>query len=166
MNSVVFQEMREARGLAYSSVALYDTPYRKGEPYLYSAFIATQNDKMAEAMGAFSEIIENMPESEAAFQLTKESQIATMRTQRTIKANVLNAYIAARDLGIDYDRNERIYNGLQTLTLDDIKAFQQENIKDLNYTYMILGDTDDIDMKYLGTVGKVEVVSAEEIFGY
>ena len=166
MNSVVFQEMREARGLAYSSVALYDTPYRKGEPYLYSAFIATQNDKMAEAMGAFSEIIENMPESEAAFQLTKESQIATMRTQRTIKANVLNAYIAARDLGIDYDRNERIYNGLQTLTLEDIKAFQQENIKDLNYTYMILGDTDDIDMKYLGTVGKVEVVSAEEIFGY
>lgn len=166
MNSIVFQEMREARGLAYSATAKYASPYRQGDTYLYSAFIATQNDKMVEAMKAFSEIIETMPESEAAFQLTKESQIATMRTQRTIKAGVLNAYMAAQDLGIDYDRNERIYNGLQTLTLADIKAFQESKIKGLDYTYMILGDTEDIDMEYLRSIGEVEIVSAEEIFGF
>ncbi len=166
MNSIVFQEMREARGLAYSSAATLATPFRKGETYSYSAFIATQNDKMAQAMQAFAEIIENMPESPAAFKLAKESQIATMRTQRTTKTEVLNAFMAAQDLGIDFDRNERIYNGLQSLTLDDVKEFQQRNVKNLNYTYMILGDTKEIDMEFLRQIGEVEMVSSEDIFGY
>ncbi|MBO5656017.1 MAG: insulinase family protein, partial [Rikenellaceae bacterium] len=166
MNSIVFQEMREARGLAYSSAASMSCPSRLGKPYTYSAFIATQNDKMAQAMAAFSEIIEQMPESEAAFQLAKESLIANYRTSRTTKTAVLNAYMAASELGIDYDRAEKIYAALQTLTLEDVKAYQQSRVKGLDYTYMILGDTDDIDMKYLSSVGTVEKVSAEEIFGY
>ena len=166
MNSIVFQEMREARGLAYSSAASMYCPSRLGKPYTYSAFIATQNDKMAQAMAAFSEIIEQMPESEAAFQLAKESLIANYRTSRTTKTGVLNAYMAAAELGIDYDRAEKIYAALQTLSLEDVKAYQQSRVKGLDYTYMILGDTKDIDLKYLGTVGTVEKVSAEEIFGY
>jgi predicted Zn-dependent peptidase len=121
---------------------------------------------MAQAMAAFSEIIEQMPESEAAFQLAKESLIANYRTSRTTKTAVLNAYMAASELGIDYDRAEKIYAALQTLTLEDVKAYQQSRVKGLDYTYMILGDTDDIDMKYLSSVGTVEKVSAEEIFGY
>ena len=117
-------------------------------------------------MAAFAEIIEQMPESEAAFNLAKESLITSYRTSRTTKTGVLNAYMAAKDLGLDYDRSEVIYNALQTLTLEDVKAYQQSRVKGLDYTYMILGDTDDIDLNYLSTVGKVERVSAEEIFGY
>ncbi len=166
MNGIVFQEMREARGLAYSSRATMYAPYRSQDPYTYAAFIATQNDKMAEAMSAFAEIINEMPESEAAFELAKESLIASMRTKRVTKIEVLNAYMAAADLGIDYDRDEQIYNAIQTLTLEDVKAYQQNRIKNLNYTYMVLGDTNDIDMEHLRKVGPVEVVSAEEIFGY
>ena len=166
MNSIVFQEMREARGLAYSSAASMAAPFKLGKPYTYAAFIATQNDKMAQAMAAFAEIIEQMPESEAAFNLAKESLITSYRTSRTTKTGVLNAYMAAKDLGLDYDRSEVIYNALQTLTLEDVKAYQQSRVKGLDYTYMILGDTDDIDLNYLSTVGKVERVSAEEIFGY
>lgn len=41
--------------------------------YLFAAIIATQNDKMAQAIDAFDEIINNMPESEAAFKLAKEA---------------------------------------------------------------------------------------------
>lgn len=52
MNSVVFQEMREARGLAYSASAYIMQPNYADTKYGYIAFIATQNDKMQMAIEA------------------------------------------------------------------------------------------------------------------
>ena len=82
MNSIVFQELREARGLAYSASAGLGEPSRLDKPYIYSTFIATQNDKMGDALTAFDEVINHMPESEAAFNLAKEALIARLRTDR------------------------------------------------------------------------------------
>ena len=80
MNSIVFQEMREARGLAYSANARYVVPSKAGESYSFTSFIATQNDKMMDAVTAFDEIINQMPQSEAAFNIAKENIIANLRT--------------------------------------------------------------------------------------
>ena len=66
MNAVVFQEMREARSLAYTAFATFTEMRDKDDPYIFYAFIATQNDKMRQAVEAFDEIIEIMPESEKA----------------------------------------------------------------------------------------------------
>jgi predicted Zn-dependent peptidase len=166
MNSIVFQEMREVRGLAYSASAGLQTPSKLDRPYTYVAFIATQNDKMRDAAEAFEDIINNMPESEAAFDIAKEALIANIRTERIVKAGVLSTYLAAEDLGIDYDRRKPIYEQLPSLTLADVKAFQQEWIKDRKYKFCILGRSTDLDMEYLGTLGPVQKLTQEEIFGY
>jgi predicted Zn-dependent peptidase len=166
MNSIVFQEMREARGLAYSAQAMLQRPSKLDRPYTYMAFIATQNDKMRDAAEAFEDIINNMPESEAAFDIAKESLVANIRTERIIKTGVLNAYLAAEDLGIDYDRRKPIYEQLPALTLADVKAFQQEWIKDRKYKFCILGRSADLDTEYLNTLGPVQKLTKEEIFGY
>ncbi|MBQ5596269.1 MAG: insulinase family protein, partial [Rikenellaceae bacterium] len=52
MSSIVFQEMREARGLAYSARAYMSTPTYADGCYSYTAYIATQNDKMKQAIEA------------------------------------------------------------------------------------------------------------------
>lgn len=166
MNAIVFQEMREARSLAYTAQAFLNEPARLDRPYMFMAFIATQNDKMGDAIEAFEQIINNMPESEAAFNLAKESLIARMRTDRTIKSGVLWSYLRAQDLGLDYDRDKAIFEQVQTLTLDDVKAAQQKWVKDRNYTYCILGDSKDLDLNYLRQIGPLQFVSQEEIFGY
>jgi hypothetical protein len=46
-----------------------------------------------------------------------------------------------------------------------LKKFQRETVKGRNYTYLVMGDKDKIDMDFLRTLGKVEVFSVEEIFG-
>lgn len=166
MSSVVFQEMREARGLAYSSAAWIGEPQGKDNTYTYLAFIATQNDKMQKAIEAFDEIINEMPESEAAFNIAKESLLARLRTQRTVKENVLWSYLRLQDLGLETDRDKQIFEAIQSMTLADVKAVQQKWVKDRNYTYGILGDLKDIDLTYLKTLGPVQVVSQEDIFGY
>lgn len=166
MNAIVFQEMREARALAYSAWAFLSEGSTAADPYYYRAFIATQNDKLRSAIEAFEEIIENMPRSEAAFELAKQQLLTNLETQRTIKENILWAYLDAREMGVDYDRNKAIYERLQELTLDDVMNFQQEWVKGRPYVYMILGDKNDIDLDYLKTLGPVEFLSQQTIFGY
>ena len=166
MNAIVFQEMREARGLAYSSRAILSNPSYKDDSYMFYAFIATQNDKMKTAIEAFDEIINEMPESQAAFDVAKEALIARMRTERTTGEDVIYAYLDNRDMGITESREKNIYETVQNLTLEDVKATQQKWVKDRTYVYGILGDIKDLDTKYLRTLGPVQILSLEEIFGY
>ncbi|MBP3549673.1 MAG: insulinase family protein [Rikenellaceae bacterium] len=166
MSSIVFQEMREARGLAYSADAYMSTPTYADGTYSFTAYIATQNDKMKQAIEAFDEIINTMPESEAAFNVAKESYINQLRTLRYTKASVLYAFINARDMGLDYDRARDVFENVQTMTLDDVKAVQQQWVKDRNYYYLILGDSKNLDLNYLRTLGPITFLSQEQIFGY
>ena len=166
MNSICFQEMREARGLAYTAQAWLASPSFAGDSYSYTAFIATQNDKMQTAIEAFDEIINQMPESEAAFQIAKDAIISRLRTDRTTGADVLNSYILLRRLGLSEDRDRQIFEKVQTMTLDDVKATQQQWVKDRPYTYGILGDIKNLDLNFLKTLGPIRTVSQEEIFGY
>ena len=43
---------------------------------------------------------------------------------------------------------------------------QRKWIRDRHYTHAILGDIQDMDGQYLSTLGPVQKVSLEEIFGY
>lgn len=167
MNAIVFQEMREARGLAYSASATLVTPYYNiDDSYKYLAVIATQNDKMRSAIEAFDSIINDMPESEAAFQIAKEAIIGRMRTSRTTGMSVLRLYQSCRRLGLGEPMNKQIFLDLQTLELNDIVKVQQKWVKDRTYQYAILGDIKDLDTKYLSTLGQVKVLTLEDIFGY
>ena len=166
MNTIVFQEMREARGLAYSAWARLYEPEFIGDAYLYQAFIATQNDKMRTAVEAFDDIINDMPESEAAFNVAKDAIISRLRTQRTTGMDVLGLYMSCRSMGLSEPDSRKIYEAIPGITMADIKATQEKWVKDRAYTYAILGDIKDLDTKYLATLGPVKTVSLEEIFGY
>lgn len=165
MNSIVFQEMRESRGLAYSAWASIVEPNYLRYPYTVRTQIATQNDKMVDAIQVFNDIINNMPESETAFQLAKEGLIARLRTDRTTKSDIIWSYIDAQDLGQNVDSRIKLFNDVQNLTLKDIIAFQQKWIKGRTYTYCILGDKKELDMEKLKELGPIQELTQEEIFG-
>ena len=166
MNSIVFQEMREARGLAYSASARLRNPSTADGTFSFSAFIATQNDKMRTAIEAFDDIINNMPESDAAFAIAKDALDSRLRTQRTTGMGVLREYRYCRRMGLSEPMDREIFKALPALTLNDVKNTQLQWVKDRTYTYAILGDIKDLDMNYLKTLGPVKIVSLEDIFGY
>ena len=166
MNSIVFQEMRESRGLAYSAWAGLNAPGYLDQPYYFVSQIATQSDKLMDAVNTFNDIINNMPLSDNAFRLAKEGMLTRLRTDRVNGASVIWNYLDAQDLGLTEDRRIRLYNDLQKLTLDDVAAFQQQWVKDRTYTYGILGNKKDLDMKALRKLGPVTELTTEDIFGY
>ena len=166
MNGIVFQEMREARGLAYSAAAYYITPSKKDEKEYCQTYIITQNDKMMDAVNQFHVILNDMPASETAFQIAKDAVTKQLASMRVTKSGVINAYLMAKRLGIDYDQNERVYNALPGINLQTIVDFEKAQMANKAYRYIILGDEKELDMEALGKIGPIKRLTTEEIFGY
>ncbi|MCQ2162283.1 MAG: insulinase family protein [Bacteroidales bacterium] len=166
MNAIVFQEMREARGLAYSARAFMTTPSFKNEHYTFYAFIASQNEKLKEAVEAFDDIINNMPESEAGFEIAKTSILSNIRTSRTTGMSVLNEYLRLEDLGLSEDRSKALFEKIQGMTLEDVKATQKKWVKGRTYVYGLLGNSAGYDQDFIQSLGTVTPLTLTEIFGY
>lgn len=166
MNGIVFQELRESRGLAYSASAYYAQPWRKSHPEYFYTYIISQNDKMGDCIRVFNDILDTIPQSQAAFDIAKQGVMKNLQSKRTTRASVLYAYLNARQRGIDYDINEKIYNALPSLTLADLVKFEKENMAGKSCRYIILGDEKELDMKTLEKIGPVKRLTTEEIFGF
>lgn len=166
MNSIVFQEMRESRALAYNAWASYVRPQAADESYVMLAHIISQNDKTKDAMAAFKQIINDMPVSQPAFDLAKQGLLSQLRANRTTGVSVLDAYINAKMLGIDYDINKIVFEKVQNMTLNDVINFQQKYIKDRKYHTAILGNEKELDMNDIAKYGTIVRLSTKDIFGY
>ncbi|NOU17103.1 MAG: insulinase family protein [Bacteroidales bacterium] len=167
MNTIVFQELREKRGLAYSARSTFSIPDAPDKPFMNTSFIATQNDKIVDAFNAFNELFNQMPESDNAFNLAKESLITDIRTERVTKMNLLWNYIDALKMGRKTDIRKDLYSKIPTFTFADIKKFQEQYIKGKPKTYVILGKESDLDFVKLEQLyGPVTKLKLEDIFGF
>ena len=166
MNAIVFQEMREARALAYSAGAWLSLPTHLKGTASFKASIASQNDKLSQAVNAFDEIINSMPESDKALEIAKTGIISRIRTNRLTGINVLYQYLEDKELGLTEPADKAAFEVIGKLGMDDLKAIHTKWIAGRAYVYGIVGDTSDLDMGFLRKLGPVKVVSLEEIFGY
>ena len=166
MSGIVFQEMRESKALAYGTFSSYTTPARKERSHYNIAYIGTQADKLPEALAGLMEFLNDMPASDITYNSAKDNLIQKINTERITKAGILMSYLAAQKLGIDYDIRRDVYNKVQSMSIEDIKKFQNENVKDSKYTILVLGDKNKLDIKTLEKYGKVEYLTLEEVFGY
>ncbi|MGI6222909.1 MAG: M16 family metallopeptidase [Prevotella sp.] len=165
MNTIVFQELREARGLAYSAGAGYGEPSRPEDKEEFYTFIITQNDKMVDCVNEFNKLLNNMPESQAGLELAKQNLMKDIASQRTLKFNILAKYYSAQRLGLDYDINKKIYETVPTLTMSDLVQFAKDRIANKPYRYLILGDEKELDMNAVKGYGPITRLSLEQIFG-
>lgn len=166
MNTVVFQELREARGLAYSAFAMYGTPGYKGQPEYAYTYIISQNDKMMDCIHTFNNIIDTIPQSDKALELAKQALMKRLATRRVTKESLIYTYLGARDRGIDYDINKKVYEAVPSLTMKDVADFEKSTMANKPYRYIILGDEKQLDMESLGKIGPIKRLTTEEIFGY
>ena len=166
MNAIVFQELRETRGLAYNAWASYLTPTRKDEKDYFVKHIISQTDKMMDCIHVFDEITNNLPQNEASFNLAKQSLMKSIQSRRVTKDGVINAYLNAKLMGIDYDATKLYYEQIPSLTLQDVTNFEKQNIVGKPHRIIILGDEKNLDMKSLEKIAPIKRLSQEEIFGY
>jgi predicted Zn-dependent peptidase len=166
MASIVFQEMRESRGLAYNAYAYYAEPSYQDDREYAMAHIITQNDKMMDCVRQFNNILDTIPQSEASFKIAKEAVAKRIASQRTTKYGLITKWLWAKQRGIDYDEDERIYKALPGTTLEDIVKFEQARMAHKTWRYVILGNERDLNIKELEKIAPIRRLTTEEIFGY
>ena len=166
MNAIVFQEMREARGLAYSASAYYASPSRTDDPEYFYTYIITQNDKMGDCIRQFNLLLDSIPEREAAVEVARQSLMKSIASSRTTKFGILTSYWYNQKRGLNYDLRRTIYEQLPKITLRDLVEFEKEYMAEKPYRYIILGDEKELDMDLLQKIGPIKRLSTEEIFGY
>lgn len=167
MNAIVFQEMREKRSLAYSAKSSFVVPSDTAD-YMYNySYVATQNDKIVDAMTAFDSLFNAMPLSETAFALAKDGAKSSIAANRITKMNILTTYLRNRKMGINYDYRQDLYRQIDGFTLQDIRSFNEKYIQNQPKTYLILAKEGEVDIQTIEKLfGPVTKLSIEEIFGY
>ncbi|MEP7146182.1 MAG: insulinase family protein [bacterium] len=166
MGSIVFQDLRESKALAYSTFSSYQTPRERERANYIIAYIGSQADKLPEAMAGMSDLLNNIPKTELIFNSSKNSLLKQIQSQRITKANILFNYEQSKKLGLDHDIRKDIYQAIQKYNISDVLDFQKKYVKDKHYVTLVLGDIKKLDKKTLEKYGKVKILSLKEIFGY
>jgi zinc protease len=166
MSSVLFQEIREKRALAYSVFGRYGMPAKKDEHYSVVAYVGTQADKMETAVTEVSKLLNDLPEAQKNFDLSKQALLKGIESDWITRDQIYWAYQRALRRGLDYDIRKDIYDQGQTMTMKDVHDFFDKHVKGKKYVYLVLGGKDDIDKKALAKLGPVKELTLAQLFGY
>ncbi|HET6243998.1 MAG: insulinase family protein [Bacteroidetes bacterium] len=164
MSSLVFQEIREFRSLAYSAHANYRTAKIKGKNNFFRGFIGCQGDKTMDAMEAMVNLINNMPEKTEREEMIKSSLIQTSQSNRPEFRKLINTYQAWKDQEYRDDPNKLKAQAYTQLTFEDIKKIYESDIKNQKMIITIVGNSKTFDMVKLQSFGKVIQIKEKSLF--
>lgn len=166
MSSVVFQDLRESKALAYSVFSSYGTPKLKGRRNYIVSYIGTQSDKLSEAIEGLDNLMTGMPESPKLFESSRQGIMERIASERLLKTDLLFDYETAARLGIDHDIRQDIYREIAGMTLSDIRDFHRKHFMNRRRVMLVLGKKSSLDLQALRTYGTLNELSLRDIFGY
>lgn len=166
MGSIVFQTIRESKSLAYSTYGVYVQPQRKSDDYYMMSYVGSQADKFNDAVVAMNQLLTTMPELPKNLDLAKNQVKKDIQTERIVQDGIIFKYLSAQELGLKDDIRKRVYNQVDTITMNDVKNFHKNYFSGKPYTYALVASKDKLKMEDLKKIGEVKHISLEELFGY
>jgi predicted Zn-dependent peptidase len=172
LSSIVFQEIRESKALAYSAFAFYNSPEKKDKAHYFTTYIGTQSDKLQTAIRAMDSIVQQMPIDRSLIHQASQSILKKMQSERLNGADIYWDKRANLKRGFDRNTRKDVYERYELLSKDAAKAveaaeqFQQQNVRGQAKYYLVLGDKNQIDIDFLQSLGVYEELTLKELFGY
>ncbi|WP_428147549.1 M16 family metallopeptidase [Chryseobacterium joostei] len=166
LSSIVFQEIRESKSLAYSAYVSYANASEKGHANYITNYIGTQSNKLPLAVNAMSELMVELPQIPTQFENARGSALKQIASNRINRTNIFFSQLALKKLGVDYDLRKDTYAEIQGLTLPQLTGFYNTEVKPVKYNTAIIGKKENLNMESINKMGEFQEVSLEEIFGY
>jgi len=165
MAGIVFQELREARGLAYVAGARYIPGRTRRDQNLMMGVIQTQADKAADALGAFTGLLDDMPLEENRFAAAREAIITGYRTGKIGFRQIIRTVRDWERRGLAPDPREAWFAEIQEKgTLDVVSAFQQEHIAGQPKLISVVGDRAAVPLEDLRRFGDFRELTLDDVF--
>ena len=165
MGSVVFQEVREARSLAYSAWGGYVPGGQLKDENRLMGALGTQADKTVEAVDLLARLLREPPFDENRFKQTKDAILQSYRTDPLTFRQVPGAILSWEDQGFSQDPRPARYKRSQGYGLKDLESFSRR-FKSKVLTYHILGNKDRVKLEDLKKFGTVEEKKVDDLFPY
>ena len=162
---MVFQEIREARGFAYSAGAYYSRGSKAGDHTALQGILGTQADKTATATALLLEMIRAVPPDPDRHERARDSAAEKQRTERITFRSIAYWAESWRRQGLPGDPRAGLLADLQDHTLEELDSFAGR-FEELPLTIAILGDADGIDMAALEAIAPVTRVTLEQLVSY
>ena len=168
MSSVLFQNIREFRSLAYSTGGRSITTSlarHAQEPQAYVTATGTQADKTLEAVATIDSLLRQMPMKEENLEAARQSVISDIQNDYPTFRGI--AKYVANQLGNGYtsDPNTDIARLLPAISTQDIEQFHRQHVgNNQNRVWIIIGDKKLTDMTALARFGKVVELKKEDVY--
>lgn len=166
LSSIVFQEIRESKSLAYSAYVSYSPNSELNHPDYITTYIGTQPDKLQIAVDTMMDLMDKLPEVPVQFENAKNSALKQIASARITRTNIFFNTLRLKKLGINYDFRKDIYNQIESLNFEEIKQFYQTEIKPIQFNTAIIGKKENLNLEAVEQMGTFEEVGLKEIFGY
>ena len=163
MSSIVFQEIRESKALAYATWSSYRMPSRPDEPHMVMSYVGAQADKLPEAIEGMNELHTTLPRAAGNLSAAREAILNQYRTERILRADVLFDYLNARRFGREEDSRRIVYDQVDDYSIEDLVAFHAERYSGKPYAICIIGPKESIDLERLEKFGRVVEVSIDDV---
>jgi predicted Zn-dependent peptidase len=165
MGALIFQEIREARGLAYGAWGYHSMGRRPVDQSAVIAGMGTQSDKTVEALRTMLELLRNLPVQAARLGTAKLSLDEEYRSSRFLPRQVPTLVLAWDDLGEPEDPRPSNWKVIQASGEAELVKFA-ERFRQGDLIISVMGDGARIDLDALGKIAPVEKVPVEQLFGY
>ncbi|WP_137905171.1 M16 family metallopeptidase [Chryseobacterium sp. 2VB] len=166
LSSIVFQEMRESKSLAYSAYVSYAANSELNHPNYVTTYIGTQPDKLMIAVDTLNELMNELPEVPIQFENARNAALKQIASTRVTRNNIFFNTLRLQKLNIYHDFRKDIYEQIQHLAFEDIKHFYQTEVKSIHFNTAIIGKKENLDMEAVNKMGIFKEVSLKDIFGH
>lgn len=148
MSSLLFQEIREYRSLAYgvtgyANLTPASIPDGNND---FVVFLSTQADKVIDAIVVLRELLQRSPDTESRFKAAIETMRSTISTYYPPLRMKSRTIASLERQGYEQDISTILLEALEGLTITDLIDFYNEIIKDQSMTLTIVGDKSKINM--------------------
>jgi len=164
MGSLLYQQVREARGLAYSVWGGFSSGGKKSDQSAMIAYVGTQGDKTHDSIDAVLETM-NLPFEDSRIARAKSSIEENHRVERFPPRFVANIVWAWQDQGVKGDPRAARTKAALALDKAALEKWTKAGIAGKS-SVSIVGNAKKIDKAKLGKLGKVEEVPVAKLFGY
>jgi hypothetical protein len=128
--------------------------------------MSTQADKLGIALDGMNELMNRLPGDEKSFRLACEGLMNSIATQRITNRGLFNTWYSYKLQGIDHDIRSETWSRASEITLPEMEKFFTDFITSREYSYLVVGNKNLLDLRVLNQIGQVKILSMKEIFGY
>lgn len=164
MSSVMFQEIREFRSLAYATGASVYMPFYTDEATSLTSFVGTQADKTQEAIEVMHKIITSPPDQSDRIDMIRRAMVQSINSKKPPFRQISDPVARWKKQGKVDDPRKEWVKTYETMSFDNIVSFYNSKLYQKPVTTTIIGNKKRIGSDWMNEYGKVVEVQKKDIF--